>query len=130
MGDEVCPNCNSTMVVPDSRRLHGKKVRFCRTCFSWFTEAGDPVLFVDDGGDDVPDDEAMSAKHYGAYLQCIYALKADLEKLGCRVEISEYEKDGDDWLEVQIIYPPGVHDEGHEEEIVNANDEAPFIPDF
>ena len=50
----------------------------------------------------------MDAEHYGEYFKHIYALKADLEKLGCKVEISEYTKDGDDWLTVQITYPSDV----------------------
>lgn len=56
---------------------------------------------------------------FSHYLQHVYELKADLEKLGCKVEISEFEKDGDDWLTVEITYPPGYRDEGHEEEIVD-----------
>ncbi len=51
-----CPNCNSDAVVPDSRRLEGKSVLHCMNCDSWFEAiSGATVLFVADGGDDVPD---------------------------------------------------------------------------
>lgn len=53
----TCPNCNSMLVVPDGRHFEGKSVLNCRECSSWFTAAGDPVLFEDDGGDDVPDEQ-------------------------------------------------------------------------
>lgn len=58
MPDWICPNCNSTAVVPDSRRFHDHDVLHCMACTSWFTELGEPVCFMDDcGGDDVPDGE-------------------------------------------------------------------------
>lgn len=55
--DWQCPNCFSTLVVPDGRHVEGKRVLNCRNCTSWFTEDGTPILFEDDGGDDVSDEQ-------------------------------------------------------------------------
>lgn len=61
---DECPNCFSPHVVPDGRRFQGDKVLRCMTCTSWFIEStGEPVLFVDDGGDDLPDGEINRDKY-------------------------------------------------------------------
>jgi len=97
-----CPNCNWEHAVPTGQTINGQRIIACLNCSStWLERSLEPVVLVADGGDDVPDEPG--ARYFPERLQ---ALKADLEAVGCSVDISAYD-DGKQYT-VYIVYPPDV----------------------